>query len=282
MASSDQILQHLKNLDKLPQLPMALLELQRALNDPNVRNSDLEQIIMKDPMLTLEIVRTSNTPKYNQGNKIESLAEAISRLGMSEVENIGHQVSMSGFQVKSNLIKTANYLENALIAGYIAKHLAQAVDKAVNPNMAFMCGIFHDIGVLLMAAYDDDKLMLVKKANSSSMISVINNERSIYGVLHPALGGTMLREWGLQREVVMGVAGHHAPNKLQGVDGDYAKITFLAELGSRLKGKDYGYFSVRNVDPDQALATLSYFDLSLADYMALLDQAEETFKGSVV
>jgi HD-like signal output (HDOD) protein len=100
MASSDQIIQHLKNLDKLPQLPMALLELQRALNDPNVRNSDLEQIIMKDPMLTLEIVRTSNTPKYNQGNKIQSLAEAISRLGMSEVENIGHQVSMSGFQVK--------------------------------------------------------------------------------------------------------------------------------------------------------------------------------------
>ncbi|WP_044413852.1 HDOD domain-containing protein [Thiomicrospira microaerophila] len=282
MATSDQVIQYLKAQDQLPQLPIALVELQRALNDPLVRNCDLEQIIMRDPMLTLEIVRTSNTPKYNQGSRIESLAEAISRLGMAEVENIGYQVSMSGFNVSSMVIHSARYLEHALLSGYIAKQLAGVVAQPVSPNLAFMCGIFHDIGVLLMASYDDKKLFDVKRANTQSMVSVINSERAIYGVLHPALGGTMLREWGLPRQVVMGVAGHHVPTKLKGEDGDYAKITFLAELGSRYKGKAYGYFPVYEVDLDQALLALSYFKMTLSDYTELLDQAEETYLGSVV
>jgi HD-like signal output (HDOD) protein len=237
---------------------------------------------MKDPMLTLEIVKTSNTPRYNQGNRIESLAEAISRLGMGEVENIGHQVSMAGFQIKSSVVNTHEFMDNALLSGYIAKQLASQVEQAINSNLAFMCGIFHDMGVLLMAAYDDYKLQQVRKVNTSSMISVINNERTIYGVLHPALGGTMLREWGLAREVIMGVAGHHAPNKLKGQDGDYAKVTFLAELGARYKGKGYGYFSVRDVDLDQALSVLTYFNMTISDYIDQLDQAEEIYKGSVV
>jgi PAS domain S-box-containing protein len=281
MATSDELIQELKSQDMLPQLPAALIELQSALNDPRVRNCDLEQIIVKDPMLTLEIVKISNSLKYKQGLRIKSLAEAISRLGMSEVENIAYQVGMSGFHMKSNVINIQDFMENAIFSGYIAQKLANKVTCSINPNLAFICGIFHDIGVLLMAAYDDEGLDIVKQENNQNMGKVIENERAFYGVLHPALGGTMLREWGLQREVVMGVAGHHVPTKFKGVDGDYAKLTFLAELGSRYKGKGYGYFSVQEVELDQALSVLSYFNMTLSDYTDLLDQAEKDYNGSV-
>jgi hypothetical protein len=55
----------------------------------------------------------------------------------------------------------------------------------------------------------------------------------------------------------------------------------LAELGARYKGKGYGYFSVRDVDLDQALSVLTYFNMTISDYIDQLDQAEEIYKGSV-
>jgi HD-like signal output (HDOD) protein len=258
---------------------MALIELQNVLDDPRIRICDLEEIILKDPVLTQEIVNASNAFRYKQSVRVKNLAEAVNRLGMGEIENIGYQVAMASFQIKSNVVDAREFMENAILSGYIAQQLVKEVRLSINPNLAFICGLFHDIGVLIMASYDDEELSAVKRENSESMVSVINNERAIYGVLHTAIGGTILREWGLQREVVMGVAGHHAPTKLKGVDGDYAKITFLAELGARYKGKGYGYFPVQDVDLDQALPVLTHFNMTLSDYTHMLEQAEEVFKG---
>ncbi len=280
--TSQHLIDTLNSSDLLPRLPSVMIELQRALQQPEISAKDIEDIIMKDSRLTVAILQTANTPKYSHNRQIDNLSEAIVRLGISEINNIAHQVSLSGLKIGCKTIQTKAFLKNALLSAYIAKELARAIGVGLNPNHAFLCGLFHDMGLALMDIFNPPNFAQLVPQLDDDLAQQVSCERFHIGLSHPAVAGTLVKNWGFAQEIVMGIAGHHSPAKLQGRDADYAYITYLAELGSRLKGFSFGYFNATQNQAAQAQNALAHFGLDEDYYLNLIDDAHEIYEGSVV
>jgi len=73
----------------LPRRPLLLPQLMRALNDPQSTRDDLSAIILQDPVLAADVLRTANSPFYRIAREpVDSLDRAIMLLGIEGLKSV--------------------------------------------------------------------------------------------------------------------------------------------------------------------------------------------------
>ncbi len=73
----------------LPRRPLLLPQLLRALNDPQSTREDLSAIILQDPVLAADVLRTANSPFYRIAREpVDSLDRAIMLLGIEGLKSV--------------------------------------------------------------------------------------------------------------------------------------------------------------------------------------------------
>ncbi|MEQ1581112.1 MAG: HDOD domain-containing protein [Steroidobacteraceae bacterium] len=73
----------------LPRRPLLLPQLLRALNDPQTTREDLSAIILQDPVLAADVLRTANSPFYRVAREpVDSLDRAILLLGFEGLKSV--------------------------------------------------------------------------------------------------------------------------------------------------------------------------------------------------
>jgi HD-like signal output (HDOD) protein len=73
----------------LPRRPLLLPQLLRALNDPQSTREGLSAIILQDPVLAADVLRTANSPFYRVAREpVDSLDRAIMLLGIEGLKSV--------------------------------------------------------------------------------------------------------------------------------------------------------------------------------------------------
>lgn len=122
---------------------LALIQVVQELQNPNTTASAVEQMIVKDPVLTYKLLRIVNSAAYSLVRKVESLNQAIVLLGMEQVRKWATLISLS-----SNKGKPAELSRSLLARGRMCELLAEAMDYPDASNY-FMVGMMSDINALL-------------------------------------------------------------------------------------------------------------------------------------
>lgn len=73
----------IENINDLPTLNSTLLEVQKLKDKDEVGAKAISQIIEKDPMETINILKLANSPCYNNGKEIKSIQQAITFFGIT-------------------------------------------------------------------------------------------------------------------------------------------------------------------------------------------------------
>ncbi len=205
---SDQI----STLKHLPILPHILLQLIKICNKENGNLKEISSIIEKDPALASKILKLVNSAYFAPNRKIAKLDDAVGIIGTNAVKNIAicssvhevfHKASMSAaLNIKSFWWHS---IRCAILARLIAKYT-----KFKSPDEAFLSGILHDIGKLvlwvnfpkqyseLLTAYPDRPDLV--RAGESQM-----------GAGHAEIGAWLLERWGFESFVSDSVLYHHYP-----------------------------------------------------------------------
>jgi len=82
-----------------------LAEKLQSLNGNGVTISRLSQIIQKDPVLATRIVRAGNSAMYRTVQPVESVSDAVMRMGLSRTQNIAIVLLKNSFQARHKLIR---------------------------------------------------------------------------------------------------------------------------------------------------------------------------------
>jgi HD-like signal output (HDOD) protein len=79
------------------------------------------------------------------------------------------------------------------------------------PDQAFMAGLLHDIGLLVLASHQGQALeeMCCQAKASGQPLHALEKER--WGVCHADVGAFLLQLWGLPPRIVEAVKAHHTP-----------------------------------------------------------------------
>ncbi|MGI0117790.1 EAL and HDOD domain-containing protein [Zooshikella sp. RANM57] len=112
-----------------------VMQLLAKLQNPDVEVSELESIIDKDPTIAIKILRLVNSAYYRRTRTVESIKQAITMLGITQIRNLVIMLKLSTLVDKPNeLIVLA--LQRALMCQLMSRHI-----KGSDPSQYFLVGL---------------------------------------------------------------------------------------------------------------------------------------------
>lgn len=210
MQIQEPLLEKIATLKNLPSLPHILLKLIEACNDHNGDFRKLSGIIEKDPSLSVKILKLVNSAYYGLPHRVESIRQAASILGINAIRNIAictsvhevfnHDKGSAGFNLK---LFWWHSLKCAVLSRLIAKKTTYG-----NADEAFLSGLLHDIGRLVLSLNFPEPYSALSEASKDKQHLLLDGETRLVAT-HCEIGSFLLRQWKFQPFMADAVLYHH-------------------------------------------------------------------------
>ena len=134
----------------LPMLPHAALRVVRLTANPDVAVVEVAKTIMTDQTIAAKILDICNSPVYAGAAKIESISQAVVRLGLAEIKNLMLAISMKTKIFRSALFGDVarNLWVHSIACAFAARTIAR--ETGSNREAAFLGGLLHDLGKMVL------------------------------------------------------------------------------------------------------------------------------------
>lgn len=207
------------HINSLPSLPSLYIKLVQELKSEEASIQKVGEIIAEDLGLTTKMLKLVNSSFFGRPQNITDPAKAVSLLGLDLVQAIVLMSStLDSFRrVKAKGFSIEELWEHAMTTAALAKHISQYAGmdhKSV--ETAFMGGMLHDIGKLLIAAHLPERFSEILQHMNEQTISMAEAEMSVLGTTHAGIGAYLLGLWGLPSPIIEAAAFHHAPSDKNG------------------------------------------------------------------
>jgi HD-like signal output (HDOD) protein len=198
------------SVSSLPSPLSTHLALVQALSDPEASIRTVAAIVERDPAIAAKVLQLVNSSFFGRARRVSSLEDAVSYLGMNLVRAvaISHE-ALRLFQPYDGCRFDAEaFRAHSLRVAGLAKRL---MTRSPQEDDAFMTGILHDIGKLVLATRAPSHLAAMMDAADTSGRPLHEVERAERNLTHAEVGGYLLGIWGLPHGIVEGVTRHHRP-----------------------------------------------------------------------
>ena len=197
--------------NKLPSLPHVLVKLLQACRDENICFDSLSDIISQDATLTTKVIKAANSPVFGRARHLSSLKHTLMFLGFDTIKSIAITASIKQFFSAYNNEKTyflKNFWYHSLNCATISRSLAELTSYPY-PEDAYISGLLHDIGRLMIEPKMDDEYRSYKHETYPTD-DALKHESDTVGISHPELAAIMLEKWNLPDVICDAVRYHHA------------------------------------------------------------------------
>ncbi|RMG59215.1 MAG: HDOD domain-containing protein [Deltaproteobacteria bacterium] len=205
----------LEKLQSVREIPTSSVKLVRMLQDPDARTEEIVKLIEFDPGLTAHILRIANSAYFGGLSWIQSVREAVMRLGQRFLLQTAMTMLMSTVarRMKSDYDLPGEELWKHSIAVAIGTEaVAERLGKG-NTDFFFTSGLLHDIGKFVIASHPEGwKEEIVDRVNGGGK-SLLDAETEVLGVNHAEAGSFVLNLWHIPEFICEGVRYHHAPGE---------------------------------------------------------------------
>ncbi|HSM75287.1 MAG TPA: HDOD domain-containing protein [Desulfobacterales bacterium] len=210
MSREAKIFDKIKSSKSLPSLPQVLLKLIELCNREEATPGELAAVIRSDPAISVKVMQLVSSAHMGLLNKPGSLEQAVVYLGAGTVKNIALCAAVVQVfrRVKGGPgFNLARFWWHSLMCAATARRLA-GCGAAVPPEEAFLAGLLHDIGKLLLwVHFRSDYGALLQAADSGGQGLLAAEAR--LGATHCAVGAWAIRQWGLDSLMADAVYYHH-------------------------------------------------------------------------
>ena len=219
-------------IGELPALPLALVVAVQALSSDDLPASACVDAVERDQSLATQLLRLANSAFYGARGQVASVEDAVGMLGLRTVASVVAAVSMRSTLalVQCNGFRFEIYWRHALTTAVIARELARPA--TLDPGEAFLAGLLHDVGQLLLVVAHADWAERALQLSREEQIDLCDAERRLIGVGHDEVGADVMRHWHFPERLVNAVGAHHAP--LAAEPGDRLSLSELVRLSDQL------------------------------------------------
>jgi putative nucleotidyltransferase with HDIG domain len=207
-ATQEDVLQQVRSL---PPLPAAIGRLLRLVNDPDVNFQEIARTISLDQTLTAQILRIANSAFYGFPQQIRTVQQATVVLGRYAVRNMALSLAMVTLRNRMSdewPLSPETFWRHSMGVACGARMLARDEAK-VDPEEAFVAGLLHDIGKIVLVERDTDGYASVGKEARMSSRPLHELERNAFGIDHAEVGHILCRHWNIPGALGSSVAYHH-------------------------------------------------------------------------
>lgn len=225
-------------IDTLPSLPEIYMEVRKKVADPESSTEDIGMCIEKDVAMSAKIMQLVNSAFFGHFKNVNTPSRAVSVLGLETINTLILSLHIfKQYEKMDNLaISMQSLWKHSLLTAKAAKAIAvsESENKTIHEE-AFMAGMLHDIGKLVLAAGLPEKYKEIVQLCKDEKISCYESETRIFGVGHAEVGGYLLGLWGIPGPVMESITYHHRisiypSNQFDGLTALYAADFFINKI----------------------------------------------------
>jgi len=234
----------LKDVDSLPTFPENILELQRLCNEKEASIDEISEKISRDPALTADVIKLSNSAGFVPGKKITTIKDAVKIIGLKNLYLI--LTASTAKKILGNKYKKFELIwDHCVRVAYYSRQISKLKHLSNISDSAFITGLLHDIGKIVLLSADESIIHTISEITKNKQLrsSSILEEISI-GISHAEIGGLIAEKWNFPDELKMPIANHHSPLNS---DPAYRDLTFIVYLANMLCGIEinkYNYYYI--------------------------------------
>jgi putative nucleotidyltransferase with HDIG domain len=191
----------------LPTIPVVATKVMQLIENEKATADELAKVVASDPAVAARVLKISNSSFYGCQRQIQTLSSAIVILGFNTLKSL--VVAASVKQVYKPFGLTEQMLwEHSFGAGLAARIIASNT-RLANEEEAFLAGLFHDIGKIIMNSLDRDKFQIVMQRCYNDGIPFDEAEKNIYPFCHDEVGAYVIKKWNFPDSLFTSILQHH-------------------------------------------------------------------------
>jgi len=262
----------------IPPCPELLARLQIVMAQPEPDLNEVARIASSDVAMSATLLRCANGPLFASGQPVQSIGQAMNRLGLEETASI-----MTGFLAQNAIRVNSPHLQRfwerstkrAIAMTFIARHL-----PGLSPDLAYTYGLFCHVGLPVMMQSVRGYGGTLVEARARIDRSFIATENANHRTDHAVVGALVARVWRLSPVLVAAIRLHHDLNAL----GDKFTEPEIHTLVAAGLVADHLMCRHEGLDPDSdwtqyADKAMAWLHISEADVQLWSEELIETFNA---
>ena len=218
-------------VDTLPALPDLYSKVVAALGR-DASMHEVGSLVARDPGMATRILQLVNSAYFGLTRAVADPVQAVSYLGVDLVRGLilsAHVFAELGAAKKAGLSLERLQRHSQGVALLARQMIIDVGGDAVSRDLAYLAGLLHDTGYLVLGCHQPSLLGDLVKAARAADAPITALEQDHLGATHGAVGAYLLGLWGLPDPAVEAVAYHH--DEARAVEAGFGVLaaTYLAE-----------------------------------------------------
>jgi HD-like signal output (HDOD) protein len=207
---NESIRKKLDSIRQLPSVPHILSEVLSAVDNLELSAKALATLIERDQSLTARVLTVANSPYYGFSRRVSTVDLAIVVMGMNSIKEIVLSLLLKRFlkSIRQDLFNIGDFWNYSVFCGSTSKLLAKKLDYRVTGE-AFVGGLMHDIGYLILVEYLPKEFSTIKDIQAHKNCSLYDAEMQVLEATHCDLGGWLADKWNLPAQLCNVIKNHH-------------------------------------------------------------------------
>lgn len=248
--------------NRLPSPPRVFTEISKALTSNDTGVADVARIIESDVALSAQVIRLVSSAYFGLPSRVRTAKGAVAYLGFQTIktvvlgaelfEQFAPKHPVKGFSIDA-------MQRHGLETAHLARHIMAGTGMG---DDAFLAGMLHDIGRLLVASRAPDLCSAVYEEWQTRGRPRVDVEHELLNVTHAEVGAYLLGIWGLPQAVIQAVAWHH---KREVDVSTYLDISLAVSIANRLVQDPEFPAEMAASGPEQAIDLRHLAELGVED-----------------
>lgn len=252
----------LRSLVELPPMPNIILKAREIMEDPGSSLKDLAGVIEHDQAIVARVLALANSAYYGLSGMVSSIQHASILLGqktLGELITIAASSQLLSKKLKGYQLNPGDLWKHSLAVA-LGSRIIAGKKNAEWGDDAFIAGLLHDAGKIILDPYIVEHKNEFKKVLKSGQRKFIEAEKEILGFDHAEVMSRAARFWRYPETQSTAIRYHHYP--LRSGNSELAFAVHLANFAA----KEAGFNSLDFVSPPEIDSqTLSYLGFQKED-----------------
>lgn len=209
-----------------------VLELQSETTSINT----IARLISRDISLTAKLLQVVNSAFFGLPTRVDNINQAVSYLGLNTIQglvlNAGIYSQMKDTGIPDSSLELL-FNHSMAVSAHARKIAGEIGLKQRDSEDAFLAGLLHDVGKLVMLTDFKDEMNAALELAQKKSIEAHLAEREILGVSHAEIGAHLLSLWGLHDDILEAIAFHHIPSQAVPLTRNILTTVYLANTMER-------------------------------------------------
>ena len=269
--------ERVKSIEGLPSFPTTHAQILELANSESSSSDEIAEKIELDPGLLATVFKLVNSSYYGFSKKIDSISLAVTMLGLEEIANLVMAVQvfekLGGYKEGGGLDLMA-FWRHSVGTGFIARAIAKKLQA--ESESAFLAGMLHDLGKIILDQYFSDYYTSVFGVIQAEDKLIVEVEQDILGVSHAEIGGVLAEEWKFSPSYLNSIICHHNVR----VARRYQRLVCIVSLANTMcRRLEFGCSGDKQ-KPDFDEAALERFSLAERGLQLLTEAAQEELEDA--